>query len=295
MSELNVAAELFAVGFLAFGGVALGLAALSRRPWWARGLAGGYLVVAAAAAAARLPNGWWAPPLVLGGAYLLLAVARRFRDAIAGLLAARRIHAALLLTAGPLLAAGWVYRFEQCLCEPIVNFSEIAALRHPSPPEPAGYVAHTNRGATIALYRAIADDDIGEMEKQFDAQLETTLPLKLIQTAAADPTCNCHGWVFAGGRFYVRGSDVPTILTDDEYTEVSQPQPGDVIVYRDGAGNAVHTGLVRLAEGDLILVESKWGPLGRFLHAPIHQPYSTTWAFYRGPRDDHTLSIEAGE
>ena len=42
---------------------------------------------------------------------------------------------------------------------------------------------------------------------------------------------------------------------------------------RDGAGNAVHTGLVRLAEGDLMLVESKWGPGGRFLHAPINPSF----------------------
>jgi hypothetical protein len=120
------------------------------------------------------------------------------------------------------------------------------------------------------------------------------MPLKLIKTANADASSNCHGWVFASGRFHVRGFHVDPILSDNAYSEVPQPQPGDVIVYRDSSGTPVHTGVVRFAGSDTMLIESKWGQMGRFLHTPENQPYSSEWKYYRSSRDGHALQIESG-
>ena len=41
------------------------------------------------------------------------------------------------------------------------------------------------------------------------------------RVAPVDPACNCHGWVFTGGRFWVSGEDVPRILEDNGYRRVS--------------------------------------------------------------------------
>jgi hypothetical protein len=73
---------------------------------------------------------------------------------------------------------------------------------------------------------------------------------------------------------------------------MSTPRPGDVIVYRNSLRTILHSGVVRLVDGDQILVESKWGTFGRFLHNPIDQPYSDRWSFYHGPHEDRTVRIE---
>src|SRR5262249_10677123 len=92
--------------------------------------------------------------------------------------------------------------------------------------------------------------------------------------------------------FHVRSTYVDKILEDNGYSTAAKPQAGDAIVYRNEFGIIVHTGVVRLANGDSVLIESKWGPLGRFLHAPADQAYSTRWIFYRSPRNGHVLRID---
>ena len=294
MSEINLGAELFAVGFFALGGVALGVAALSRRFAWALGLAGAFVVAAAAVGATGQSAGYWLPPLVVGGGYLLLAAARQLRTGVVALLSARRGHAALILATGPLLAMAWVYRVDHMNDAPELDLTGISNVRRPADPGPADYVALTDRGTALHLYRHVPEGADVEIEKQYEANLRAGMPLKLIQTAAADFGSNCHGWVFAAGRFHLRGQDVDTILTDNGYTTAAQPRSGDVIVYRDSLGAVLHSGLVRLADNDIILIESKWGGFGRYMHAAANQPYSGRWEFYHGPREDKTLRIEAG-
>jgi len=38
-------------------------------------------------------------------------------------------------------------------------------------------------------------------------------------------------------------------------------------------------------------VESKWGPLGRYLHPPECQPWGGHFSYYRSSRDGHQLRI----
>src|SRR5262249_42400782 len=150
------------------------------------------------------------------------------------------------------------------LNDPIVtDFSNVVDMKRLADPDPANYVALTDRGTALRLYQRGPDPSDAEIEKKYEANLRSGMALRVIQTAAADPASNCHGWVFAASRFYLRGQDVETILTENGYTEMSTPRPGDVIVYRNSLGNILHSGVVRLIDGDEILVESKWGTFGR--------------------------------
>src|SRR5205807_1160464 len=82
--------------------------------------------------------------------------------------------------------------------------------------------------------------------------------------APPDATSNCHGWVFTGGRYWVKGGAVEDILRDNGYRTVEDPRPGDLVVYRDDQGAVSHTGVVSSVGADgLVLVESKWSWLGR--------------------------------
>src|SRR5262249_51211334 len=103
--------------------------------------------------------------------------------------------------------------------------------------------------------------------------------------------CNCHGWVFAGGRFFIASDDVPDILKDNGYYEVAHPRAGDLALYRYGDGRVAHTGIVYSAQGGHVEVQSKWGILGGvYRHASHVHPYqSCQCAYYRTPRGGHLL------
>ena len=48
--------------------------------------------------------------------------------------------------------------------------------------------------------------------------------------------------------------------------------------------------LYALSEGGKVVIESKWGCLGCYLHPPEGQRYSTSWRYYRSPRKGHFLT-----
>jgi hypothetical protein len=102
---------------------------------------------------------------------------------------------------------------------------------------------------------------------------------------------NCHGFVFTGGRYWLGGAQVGAILDDNGYERVSVAQADDLAVYRDPSGKIAHTGVVRgLAADGVVLVESKWGQGGRFIHRHDRHSYpDTECAFYRSPRGGHLL------
>ena len=43
--------------------------------------------------------------------------------------------------------------------------------------------------------------------------------------------------------------------------------------------------------GTTLMVESKWGLGGRFVHRPEQQPYGTSYCYYRSARQGHALAI----
>jgi hypothetical protein len=96
--------------------------------------------------------------------------------------------------------------------------------------------------------------------------------------------------VFAGGRYWIGPEDVEAILADNGYRTVSDPRPGDLAIYREGTAIA-HTGIVRTGgPGVPLLIESKWGWMGVFLHRPEDTCYGQQITFYRGARDTHLVA-----
>ncbi len=94
---------------------------------------------------------------------------------------------------------------------------------------------------------------------------------------------NCHGLVFASRRTCIPPSHLPDsvniddLLREDLYERVnSQPQVGDVVVYRANS-EIDHTGYVACVE-DLrglttVWVWSKWGALEECVHPVNTSPY----------------------
>jgi hypothetical protein len=113
---------------------------------------------------------------------------------------------------------------------------------------------------------------------------------RIIRLTQVDDSCNCHGWVFTGGRYWVSQIDVEYILVDNGYEVVTDPRPGDLAIYRD-AREISHTGVVRaVVDGMPPLVEGKWGWMGVFLHPAGDSMYGTNYKFYRSHREGHLLA-----
>lgn len=152
--------------------------------------------------------------------------------------------------------------------------------------------ARSDCGTVIELFAPTEPIDPISMAKQ-EAQSHTLKDYSghHIRRQPAWDGSNCHGWVFTGGRYLLLGHQVDGILSDNGYTAVSDPAAGDVCVYRDQGGRVTHTGLVRAVLDDgTVLVESKWGRLGVYLHAVGESCYGTEFAYHRTDRGGHLLS-----
>jgi hypothetical protein len=219
----------------------------------------------------------WMFPLLLGGAATLLALSR---SRLATVFRHPNLQGALLSLFGAGLLAG-VSSWRPQLDEFQPDFGP-AIEPHLRPLSSA----RTDRGTPVPLFAAEAGPEQGEWQR-ISQWTETG---RLVRTAPANLACNCHGWVFAGGAGWIRGRELELILRDNRYQVVSVPRAGDVIVYTDELGQLAHSGLVRVAADDgLMLIESKWGGLGRYVHRPDDQPYGTSYVFYRSARTGHEL------
>ena len=91
-------------------------------------------------------------------------------------------------------------------------------------------------------------------------------------------TYNCVGMVFASRRTWVDTDDVLLFLNEDGYRQVRAPEVGDVIVYRNDRSEVKHVGVIidnRPVEHPghpFLLVMSKWGGDGEYLHALSDAP-----------------------
>jgi hypothetical protein len=103
-------------------------------------------------------------------------------------------------------------------------------------------------------------------------------------TRRREPTTayNCHGFTFGLRRTaIVDERAIALVLDDDGFTEVTQAdaRPGDVALYYDESGMVSHTGVVvqveRLGRHRHIMVLSKWGNAGEYIHEAATCPYAT--------------------
>lgn len=201
----------------------------------------------------------------------------------------RRRPAGWLIILSSLFLVGWSYhRFHVKLSGP----SKRPQLLIATPGQRQliqEFVAITDRKHPIRVYRLTDEgsEPIDENEGTPFNHMEAT-----IQRGPADPHANCHGWVFLDAQFLIPGEAVQQILDDNGYEPVSEPKGGDAIVYRDSNRNIVHSGLVRgVLNDETVIIESKWGTEGVFLHDPEGTPYSTLFEYYRSPRPDHRVKV----
>lgn len=192
----------------------------------------------------------------------------------------------LLLAACPVFSLVYAYRLNRAPALPAILVDPGPAPRT----DPTFPCALTDQGREVALFHFdVVDSPVLLDELLVEGEY---LSHKVIRVAGPDAACNCHGWVFTGGRYGVATEDVDAILADNGYQVVYDVHEGDVVVYRDHVGRVRHTGLVRFVGTDgLILVESKWGPLGLYLHAPQDQPYGNVFDYFRSPRSGHELCL----
>lgn len=151
----------------------------------------------------------------------------------------------------------------------------------------------TDRGRKITTRSPIEPRTAAESTALEQAMLEGhRRKVNLIRTSNPTDQSNCHGWVFAGGRYWVEGKQVDAILSENGYVVVTTPQPGDLVIYREGEDNGVsHSALVRyVTAGQPVLVESKWGSMGVYLHQVDASIYGTSFKYYRSPRAGHVLA-----
>ncbi len=154
---------------------------------------------------------------------------------------------------------------------------------------PSAVPAYTDAGTPVPV---VINAEARPPDADAETSFLTGLGLKgrVTPTAPPDSGYSCHGWVFTGLRCHLTGDVVDVILRDNGYEQVREPRAGDVIVYRDRRGEVAHSGLVREAgDGGRVLIESKWGGWGRYLHRPEDQCYGPRYGYYRSPRRGHVL------
>jgi hypothetical protein len=149
--------------------------------------------------------------------------------------------------------------------------------------------AFTDQGRAIPLFHFKIHSTDVEVQQFIDShEKERSQIIRLIEP---NPAANCHGWVFTGGQYGIRDPDVAAILSDNGYVEVAEPREGDLAIY--SSDRITHSGVVRIVDKHAApLVESKWGPLGVYLHAIDKQPFGGTCRIYRSGRADHLIALE---
>ena len=129
-----------------------------------------------------------------------------------------------------------------------------------------------------------------KMEEERELLQDMHISMHIIQHEPANDDSNCHGWVFTGGRYWVLGRSVDSILQQNNYEPTKSPRPGDLVVYRNDA-KVAHTAIVRyVTDGMPVLIEGKWGALGVYLHSVDQSCYGRNYMFYRSPRQGHQLN-----
>jgi hypothetical protein len=207
------------------------------------------------------------------------------------------VQAAVLSAGGAALLVGSLTRYEGAFhaeMDADLEFMSKVTWKPPLGPTTAA-VATTDAGRRVEL---LAPKEARPPAESQSAEHNTLLNMgfvdRMIRIEPASDTCNCHGWVFAGGRYWIGPEDVEKILADNGYHTVSDPRPGDVAVYRDGT-NISHTGLVRTGGAGMpLLIESKWGWMGVFLHRPDDTCYGRHYTFYRAARESHFIAGLSG-
>ncbi len=105
---------------------------------------------------------------------------------------------------------------------------------------------------------------------------------QFIRTGQPELLYNCHGWTFAHGHRAVSDDEVNATLQSGRYRKVTTPMAGDIVIYYDKSGDLCHSGIIKATgRQGFVLVESKWGGAGRFLHLLDLPEVQARHEFYR--------------
>lgn len=147
-----------------------------------------------------------------------------------------------------------------------------------------GTWAVTDGGSIVPLGRPLVPDPDQSIPDRFEN--------RVIAIGSPDSASNCHGWVFAGGLYWIPTESVDTIIRDNGYEAVEDPAVGDLVVYRDERSRPLHTGTVKaIGDDGFLLVESKWGQCGIFLHTPVDQAFGDRVEYWHADREGHSLRV----
>jgi hypothetical protein len=257
--------------------------------------------LAAVAGILEQPLYLWLPSAVLAALFCLCIIAssnplERALNRMMGLVRGRILPWAVLLAAGPVLAFVWIWRLDAAATPQEPDFASNPAFAIVELERAAPTVTYSDAGRPLPLYRIA--EHLSQVElSATDSSLFDAWGLSghVIRTGAASDEYNCHGWVFAEGHYWVKGEDVPTILEDNGYRSTAQPQVGDIVIYRDYGAHVAHSGVVRVANPDNpILIESKLGKGGRFVHTPEALRYGVDLTYYHTARPDHSIFSHHG-
>jgi hypothetical protein len=267
-----------------------------------------FALTGAGSALAGLSQPVWWPLTVLALVLVVLALLRSpwlavVLRSIVTLVGKPRFQAAVLFLAGGALLIAQAYQLDNQLTRSLENTDQhlLSLISAPTLDPVVGRSAFTDTGRQVPLWVPRPSDLDGDLAADEAAFLRNlSLDQHLIRTSALQASYNCHGWIFTGGRFWVKGSTVEEILRDNEYEVVSRPAPGDLIVYRNEGGEVMHTALVRAVREDgTLLLESKWGRLGCFVHTDSKHAYGHySRTYYHTRRGGHLLRgqyVEGGE
>jgi len=151
---------------------------------------------------------------------------------------------------------------------------------------------HTDTGRPIPLGEPDRPRGSAELDPIETRVLESFgLAGRVSREHPASDASNCHGWVFAAGRYWVRPKYVGDILHDNGYGPAADPRPGDIVVYYGDPDRTIwHSGIVREVGSGKVEVESKWNWMGVFRHEVTDSPFGTDYLFFRSPRPGHLLT-----
>jgi len=295
-------ATVFGVVFLGSVGAGLGLAGLMSRSLRRTAavpamLAAILAATALALAGAGLPHDAWLGPLFVAGFCAAIAALRsdyvgRIVHAVLAVASRPKLQWAALVVVSPAAAIGW-----QWVSEPVIEEwsrpPDLVAAHEPVPLLRHGkQTAWTDYGRTIPLYSPAAPASAANLSACDNAVFTNgDFAARALRVGPPTDSFNCHGWTFSHGLYWIQGPDAETILADNGYLLVAEPQPGDLIIYRGyGGGPIQHSGIVFSAGPDRpVLVQTKWGKGGLYVHPPKDMPYPGDYFYYRSPRTGHLL------
>jgi hypothetical protein len=284
------------IGLALFGGIRFLVP--SRSPWLRYSIVlvalAGCASVAVALGSAKLAV--WAAAVV-GVGSLLVSVAGSASAAtlcrfVTSQLRRPAVQAVALLIGGIVLIGGSLAQYsaeeEARIEEDMAWLREIGAV--PPLRSEVDLSAETDLGETITLKAPVSFRPTDEMVRSERRLLEGMgFGDRLLRLGPASDVCNCHGWVFTGGKYWIGPEEVEKILSQNGYQPVSDPRPGDVVIYY--AANMIsHTAVVRsVRPSEGVLVEGKWGWTGVFLHRVDNSCYGKQFTYFRAPRAGHVL------